>query len=101
MHSFKNVLFIKCCRAVSGIYKKTLIINLPGSIKAAKECLLVIACAIPHAVTLIKDEKDTSKQFHDQLNLKNYTKLKVPVCKMFLFRILFILRQIIRILYLF
>lgn len=69
---------------MSGIYNKTLIINLPGSMKAAKECLLVIASAIPHAVTLIKDEKTISKQFHDQFDSKKNIKSKVPVWMFFL-----------------
>jgi molybdenum cofactor synthesis domain-containing protein len=37
-------------RAVSGIRGQTLIINLPGSVKAAKECLAVILPALPHAL---------------------------------------------------
>jgi hypothetical protein len=48
-------------------------------VKAAKECLLVVASAIPHAVTLIKDEKEISKQFHDQFNSKKDIQSKVPV----------------------
>lgn len=68
---------------MSGIYEKTLIINLPGSVKAAKECLLAVASTIPHAVNLMKDQKEISKRFHDQLNSKNNDKLKVPVCNFF------------------
>jgi len=64
---------------VSGIYKKTLIINLPGSAKASKECLSVVAYAIPHAVSLIKDEKEISKQFHKQLDFTANNKSGVPV----------------------
>ena len=37
-------------RGVSGTRNKTLIINLPGSAKAVKECLEVILPALPHAV---------------------------------------------------
>ncbi len=43
-------------RAVSGVRKDCLIINLPGSPKAVKECLEVILPAIPHAVEIIKGE---------------------------------------------
>ena len=43
-------------RAVAGVRKKCLIINLPGSPKAAGECLEVILPAIPHAVEIIKGE---------------------------------------------
>jgi len=37
-------------RAVSGIRKSTLIINFPGSPKAARECLEFILPALPHAL---------------------------------------------------
>lgn len=37
-------------RAVSGMYKDTLIINLPGSPKAVSECLGVVLEAIPHVL---------------------------------------------------
>lgn len=67
-------------RAVSGIYEKTLIINLPGSAKASKECLSVVAHTIPHAVSLIKDEKEISKQFHKQLDFTANNKSRVPEC---------------------
>lgn len=40
-------------RAVAGIRKKTLIINLPGSPKAVRENLAVIEKALPHAIDLI------------------------------------------------
>ncbi len=43
-------------RAVSGLRGECLIINLPGSPKAVKECLEVILPAIPHAVEIIKGE---------------------------------------------
>jgi molybdopterin adenylyltransferase len=42
-------------RAVAGIRKRTLIINLPGSPKAAVENLLVVLPVIPHAVELLQD----------------------------------------------
>lgn len=41
-------------RAVSGIRKKTVIINLPGSPKAAKECLQTILPALPHGVDILQ-----------------------------------------------
>lgn len=52
-------------RAVCGIRNKTLIINLPGSRKAAIECLSAIAPAIPHAVDLILDNKKKVESTHD------------------------------------
>lgn len=41
-------------RAVSGIRKRSIIINLPGSPKAVKENLEFIKDALPHAVKLLK-----------------------------------------------
>ena len=43
-------------RAVAGVRGKCLIINLPGSPKAVRECLGVILPAIPHAMEIIKGE---------------------------------------------
>ena len=43
-------------RAVSGIRKRTLIINLPGSPKGARENLQFIEKAIPHAVDLLRNQ---------------------------------------------
>lgn len=40
-------------RAVAGICKSTLIVNLPGSPKAVKENLDVLIPVLPHAITLI------------------------------------------------
>jgi molybdopterin adenylyltransferase len=43
-------------RIVTGIRKKTLIINLPGSPKGAVENLQVITSVLPHAVQLLHDD---------------------------------------------
>ena len=43
-------------RAVSGIRKQTLIINLPGSPKGARENLQVVMPAMEHAVKLLRGE---------------------------------------------
>jgi molybdenum cofactor synthesis domain-containing protein len=43
-------------RAVAGIRQHTLIINLPGSPKAALENLQVILPVLPHAVELLQDD---------------------------------------------
>ena len=43
-------------RAVAGLRGKCLIINMPGSPKAVRECLEVVMLAIPHAVEIIKGE---------------------------------------------
>lgn len=42
-------------RAVAGIRERTLIINLPGSPKAAQENLQVVLPVLPHAVQLLQD----------------------------------------------
>jgi len=49
-------------RAVSGIRKRTVIVNLPGSPKGAVENLLVIAPALPHAVELIREAPDSEQK---------------------------------------
>jgi len=41
-------------RATAGIRGRSLIINLPGSPKAVRECLEVVLPAIPHAIDIIK-----------------------------------------------
>ena len=46
-------------RGVSGISKKTLIINLPGSPKAACESIEFILNIIPHAIALIIDDPNS------------------------------------------
>ena len=43
-------------RAVSGMYKDTLIINLPGSPKGVSECLGVVLEAIPHVLEVARGE---------------------------------------------
>ncbi len=43
-------------RIVTGIRKKTLIINLPGSPKGAVENLQVLIPVLPHAVQLLRDD---------------------------------------------
>ncbi len=54
--SFKKTPHAMLSRAVSGIRKRTLIINLPGSPKAVRECLEVIMPALPHAVETLRGE---------------------------------------------
>jgi molybdenum cofactor synthesis domain-containing protein len=41
-------------RATAGIRKRTLIVNLPGSEKAARESLAAILPALPHGVEILK-----------------------------------------------
>ncbi len=43
-------------RAVAGVRGRCLIINLPGSPKAVRECLGIILPVIPHAIEILKGE---------------------------------------------
>jgi len=56
VQTFTTTPFSMLSRAVAGVRRKCLIINLPGSPKAVRECLEVILPAIPHAVQIIKGE---------------------------------------------
>jgi len=48
--------FAMLSRAVAGVRGKCLIINLPGSPRAVRECLEVVLPAIPHAVEILRGE---------------------------------------------
>ncbi len=48
-------------RAVAGIRKSTLIVNLPGSPKAVEENLTVIIPALPHAIQLLREDPDAEQ----------------------------------------
>ncbi len=54
--AFNVTPFAILSRAVSGVRGKCLIINLPGSPKAVRECLEIISPAIPHAVEILRGE---------------------------------------------
>jgi len=41
-------------RAVTGVRKDTLIVNLPGSVKAVRECLELIVDILPHATDMMR-----------------------------------------------
>ncbi|MEI6125454.1 MAG: MogA/MoaB family molybdenum cofactor biosynthesis protein [Pseudomonadota bacterium] len=56
MESFKKTPHAVISRAMAGIRKKTLIINLPGSPRGATENLQVVLQAIPHTVKKIKGD---------------------------------------------
>ncbi|MCP4252728.1 MAG: MogA/MoaB family molybdenum cofactor biosynthesis protein [Candidatus Scalindua sp.] len=60
-------------RAVSGMYKDTLIINLPGSPKAVSECLGVVLDAIPHVIEVAKGKvSDCGKDVHHRHHEHNH-----------------------------
>lgn len=54
--SLKKTPHAMLSRAVAGTRKKTLIINLPGSPKAVRECLDAIMSALPHAIETLRGE---------------------------------------------
>jgi molybdopterin adenylyltransferase len=54
-------------RIVTGIRRKTLIINLPGSPKGAVENLQVVIPVLPHAVQLLQEDS-TSESTHYRLS---------------------------------
>jgi molybdopterin adenylyltransferase len=60
-------------RATAGTRAKTLIVNLPGSPKAVRECLTAVLPVIPHAVEIItgavtEHAIPTGRQGHDHAN---------------------------------
>lgn len=59
--SMKSTPFGMLSRAVAGIRAGVLIVNLPGSPKAAVENLMAILPVMPHAVQLLKDSPEAEK----------------------------------------
>jgi len=56
MESFKKTPHALISRAVAGVRGNTLIINLPGSPKGAKENLEIVLKAIPHTVSKLQGD---------------------------------------------
>jgi molybdopterin adenylyltransferase len=54
--SFRKTPRAMISRAVAGIRKQTLIVNLPGSPRAVRENLAVLLPALPHAIEKIKGD---------------------------------------------
>lgn len=61
LETLKNTPMAMLSRGVCGIRNQTLIINLPGSPKAVKECFEVIKPVLQHAVNLISGETEHRK----------------------------------------
>jgi len=62
MESFKITPFALISRAVCGVRKQSIIVNLPGSPKAAAECLSFIEAALPHALEKVKGDPSDCAQ---------------------------------------
>lgn len=56
MESLKVTPKAMLSRAIAVLRKRTLIINMPGSVKAVRECFAAIAPAIPHGIQILKGE---------------------------------------------
>ncbi len=54
IETFKKTCFSVLSRGVCGILKKTMIINLPGSVTGALENLEVLTQILPHAIKIMK-----------------------------------------------
>jgi len=53
LESLKKTNRAMLSRAVAGVRHRTLIVNLPGSVKGARECLGVIMPALPHGLEIL------------------------------------------------
>jgi molybdopterin adenylyltransferase len=53
MESLRTAPMAMLSRAVSGCRNSTLIVNLPGSPKGARECLSIILPVLPHAIDIL------------------------------------------------
>jgi len=58
MESLKKTVHAMISRAVAGIRKRTLIINLPGSPRGATECISFVWPAVPHTVAKLQGDPE-------------------------------------------
>jgi len=62
MESYRVTPFALISRAVCGIRRQSIVVNLPGSPKAAAECLSFIEAALPHALEKVKGDPSECAQ---------------------------------------
>ena len=65
VQTFSSTPMAMLSRAVAGVRGRCLIVNLPGSPKAARECLEVVLPVIPHAVEIIQGKVTEHKASED------------------------------------
>ena len=63
--SMQKTRFAMVSRAVAGITRRTLIINLPGAPKAVRECLEVILPVLPHALKVMRGTVEDREHKHE------------------------------------
>lgn len=72
-------------RGICGVRDSTLIVTLPGSLKAVSENLVYILPILKHAIDLIQNDNKSSSIFHQKLLEQDPKKLNVningDVCK--------------------
>ncbi len=62
--SLKKTPMAMLSRAACGIRGRTLILNLPGSPRAVRECLEVVLTALPHAIETLRGEAGECGEKH-------------------------------------
>lgn len=66
-------------RPVCGIRKKTIIVNFPGSAKAASECFHFVKNALPHAIALLREDDSKVRKTHEEVQSSPFEKSKVKI----------------------
>ncbi|XP_067947959.1 gephyrin-like isoform X2 [Watersipora subatra] len=67
LESLKVTPMAALSRSVCGIRAQTLIVNLPGSKKASEECFTFILPLLPHAINLLRDDKQRVSATHKEV----------------------------------
>ena len=62
IQTLKHTPMAMVSRSVVGVRGRTLIVNLPGSPNAVRQCLEVLLPAIPHALEMLQETPPTHHQ---------------------------------------